>query len=136
MLGWSSQVIILCKIEGSHVSGDIITVLIIFFYFLKHPNGKNVVSSSTSCSVSESCSSFLLKGCNHSAMSKPVWVARQMGLSKWNVPTTVSYYIYKMSHLVSSVIFQEENVSRSNLSQSYTFVSLNDHLKKRTSIFS
>lgn len=35
-----------------------------------------------------------------------------------------------MSHLVSSVIFQEENVSRSNLSQSYRFVSLSDHLKK------
>ncbi|EDL27185.1 mCG147962 [Mus musculus] len=31
---------------------------------------------------------------------------------------TVCYYIYKMSHLVSSVIFQEENVSRSHLSQS------------------
>ncbi|EDL79194.1 rCG63002 [Rattus norvegicus] len=31
---------------------------------------------------------------------------------------TVCYSIYKMSHLVSSVIFQEENVSRSHLSQS------------------
>lgn len=44
---------------------------------------------------------------------------------------TVCYYIYKMSHLVSSVIFQEENVSRSHLSQSYRFVSLNVHLKKK-----
>ena len=130
MLGWSIQVIF-CKIDGSHVSQDIITVLIVFFYFFfKHPNSKNVVSSSTSCSLSESCSSFFLKCCNHSAVSKPVWVARQMGLSKWNVPMTVCYYIYKMSHLVSSVIFQEENVSRSNLSQSYRFVSLSDHLKK------
>lgn len=48
---------------------------------------------------------------------------------------TVCYYIYKMSHLVSSVIFQEENVSRSNLSQSSRFVSLNDHLKSGTGSF-
>lgn len=42
---------------------------------------------------------------------------------------TVCYYIYKTSHLVSSVIFQEENVTTSNLSQSHRFGSLNDHLQ-------
>lgn len=38
-------------------------------------------------------------------------------------------YIYKTSHLASSVIFQEENVSTGNLSQSYRFGSLNDHFQ-------